>query len=126
MEIQSISVEYLGGHPLYMKKDKGELRISSNDISFWSGRFSKSQRFSVLLKDIEKVDLQEQSKITLTRALLLGFASLVFKKKKRYLVLYFNIAGMESGAIFDFPGDRGDNRKREMMQKIIEAKMRLS
>ena len=109
-----------------MKKNKGELRISSTDISFWSGRMSKQMRFSVLLKDISKVEVQESTKITLTRALLLGFASLVFKKKKKFLVLHFSVAGMESGAIFDFPKDRGDNRKMKMMQQIMEAKVKLS
>ena len=62
---ESFKVEYIGGHPSYMKKDKGELRISPSDISFWSGRFSKEMRFSVLLKDISKVDVQESNKITL-------------------------------------------------------------
>lgn len=120
----SFVVEYLGGHPLYMKKDKGELRVSPSDVSFWSGRISKSMRFIVPLTDIKKVDVQESNKITLTRALLLGFASLVFKKKKKYLVLYFEVGGMESGAIFDFPGDRGDNRKMSMMQTIMAAKVK--
>lgn len=124
--IERFSVEYLGGHPLYMKKDKGELRVSETEISFWSGTFKKQQRFAVPLKHIKKADLQEQSKITLTRALLFGFASLIFKKKKRYLVLYFDVAGMESGAIFDFPGDVGDGRKKKMMRTIIEAKQRLT
>ena len=123
--MKSFSVEYLGGHPLYMKKDKGELRVSETEISFWSGRFGKKQRFVVPLPDIKKVDIQEQSKITLTRALLLGFASLIFKKKKKYLVLYFDVVGMESGAIFDFPKDSGDKRKTELMQTILMEKRRL-
>ena len=125
-EIKSFSVEYLGGHPMYMKKDKGELRLSSTDIQFWSGRFSKKLRFSVPLSDIKKVTVQESSKITLTRALLLGFASLIFKKKKKFLVLYFDVGGVESGAIFDFPKDIGDKRKTEMMQEIMKAKMSIS
>lgn len=105
-----------------MKKDRGELRVTEAEISFWSGTFGKKQRFVVPLTDIKKVDIQEQSKITLTRALFLGFASLIFKKKKKYLVLYFDVVGMESGAIFDFPHDFGDKRKTEMMQTILMQK----
>ena len=52
----------------------------------------------------------------------MGLGSLIFKKKKKYLTLYFDVGGMESGAIFDFPKDRGDKRKTEMMQEILQAK----
>ena len=62
--IKEFSVEYLGGHPMYMKKDKGELRVSSTDISFWSGRFPKKSRYSVPLRDLKKVDVEESTKIT--------------------------------------------------------------
>jgi len=85
---KKFSVEYLGGHPLYMKKMRGELRVSETEISFWTG-LAKSKKWLVPLKDIKKVDLQEQSKITLTRALLLGLGSLIFKKKKRFFCFIF-------------------------------------
>ena len=85
-----ISIEYLGGHPSYMKKDKGQIRVSENDVSFWSGTLKKQQRFSIPLQDLIRVELQEKDKITLTRALLLGPFSLIFKKHKRYLVMYFS------------------------------------
>lgn len=124
--MKQFSVEYLGGHPIYMKKDSGELRVDDSEISFWSGRFSKQQKFSVSLTKIKKVEVQEQNKITLTRALVLGMASLIFKKKKKFLVLYFDVAGLESGAIFDFPKDSGDKRKTEMMQTILMAKDKLT
>ena len=125
MSEEKYSVEYLGGHPLFMKKSGGELRVSDTEISFWSG-IAKNKKWVVPLKDIKQVAIQDQDKITLTRALLLGFASLIFKKKKRFLVLYFNVAGMDAGAIFDFPHDIGDSRKAAMMQTIIQRKSLLT
>jgi len=106
---------------LYMKKDKGVLRVENGKISFWSG-WSKQERWSVPVKDIKKVEVEESDKITKTRALLLGFGALIFKKHKKFLVLSFDVAGMESAAIFDFPGDSGDQNKMMMMQEIIKAK----
>jgi len=47
------------------------------------------------------------------------------RKKKGFLVLYFDVRGIESGAIFDFPKDIGDRRKTEMMQEIMKAKLRI-
>lgn len=116
------SIEYIGGHPSYLRKDKGQLRISEKDVSFWSGTLKKQQKFSISLQDISKVELQEKDKITLTRAILLGPFSLIFKKHKEYLVLYFSVSGMESGAIFDFPRDVVDANKSRLMDLIEKAR----
>ena len=124
MELEKFSVEYLGGHPDYMKKARGELKITETEVSFWSG-LRKQERFRIPLKDIKKVDFQEQNKITLTRALVFGLGALIFKKKKKYLVFYFDVAGMESGTIFDFPRGFRDRTKKKLMQTIIERKRKL-
>lgn len=124
MEAEKFSVEYLGGHPAYMKKSKGELRVTDVDVGFWSG-LRKRQRFVIQLNDIKKVEFQEANKITLTRALVLGLLSLIFKKKKKYLVFYCDVAGMECGAVFDFPGGLRDRTKKKLMQTIVERKQRL-
>jgi len=122
--LESFSVEYLGGHPLFMKKMRGDLRIDETEVSFWAG-LAKSKKWFVPLKDIKRVELQEQDKITLTRALLLGLGSLIFKKKKRFLVLYFNVAGIDAGAVLDFPGDIRDSRKKELMETVLRRKSAL-
>jgi hypothetical protein len=118
-------VEYIGGHPFYMKRDMGEVKVSEAGVSFWSGIIKKRQRFVIPLKDLKRAELQEQEAIR-PRALLLGpLAFLFIKKRKRRLVLRFDVGGMESIASFDFPRDIGDARKATLMQTITEAKQRL-
>ncbi|MEM3598570.1 MAG: hypothetical protein QXT02_06540 [Candidatus Hadarchaeum sp.] len=118
----SFSIEYLGGHPQYMKRERGTLKVLTDKIIFLSGHFGKKEKFSIPLKDIKRVELQLEHKVTLGRMLLLGIFAFGAKKEKKYVVIDFNVAGMEAKAVFDFPGDIGDRKKQKLVQTILEAK----
>jgi len=101
-------ITYIGGHESFSQSKKGNLYLKEDKIVFIANLVSGM--FEVPLNQIDEITYDTSEKITLSRFLVLGLASVIFKKKTYYLIVnYTNEIGTKNQIIFESGNVRQQN-----------------
>jgi len=107
----SSDINYIGGHEIYSNMKKGKLYLYDDRIDFYSSEIfgNESERnvplFSIPMNEVSTIAYDLSENISLSRFIMLGLASFVFKKKTYYLIIrYVNRVGVENEVVFETGG----------------------
>jgi len=117
-----LNIIYVGGHQAYPEKHNGQLIITENALIFQG---KKDFEIEIPFKQIENISVKTASEISRLTTLLAGpLWSMGFPAKHKFVVIeYTDDIGLKHTPTFDFPLDRGDKKKGEVM-RIIYNKIR--
>ena len=126
------SVNYVGGHEAYSDVVIGNLGITDvNLVFFFDDKFSEGEwsvktkniLFNIPLNKIDNLVYDTSENITLSRFLLIGLASFVFKKKTCYLIInYKSESNVGNQVIFE----TGTKKNQEFFNQLNIARNKVS
>lgn len=100
-EVHINNISYIGGHHEVSTETtrlNSRLKIKDDCLIYYS---MDEKLFSIPISKIKSVTYDKSEKITLSRAVALGFGSLIFKKKTYYLIIeYIAENGLQNSLIF--------------------------
>lgn len=130
--IEFTNIVYAGGHSAHPEKHNGKLILTPTHLIFQElslsllaenslGKF----RLEIPIKLITNISVQSIEQISRLTSVLAGpLWSMGFPARHKFLLVeYLDDVKLKHAPIFDFPGDFGDKKKGQIMQKL-HSKMR--
>ena len=112
------NIIYAGGHAAYAKKHNGKLILTSTTLIFQEKKGKLN--LEIPLAKIKNIGIKTASEISRLSTFVVGpLWSMGFPMKSKFVIIeYEDEIGMKQMPLFDFPLDRGDKHKGEVMQAI--------
>lgn len=123
------NIVYAGGHSAHPQKHNGKLMLTETHMIFQEtslvGEIRGNFRLTIPIKSVTHISVQSTEQISRLNTVLFGpLWSMGFPARHKFLIVeYLDDVQLQHAPIFDFPGDFGDKKKGDIMQRL-HAQMR--